>query len=138
MEQLKWSPTYETGVAEIDQDHRRLFALADAIYDGVSKRDPTVTAKQVQGFIDACKTHFAWEENVLARAGFPGLEGHKVYHTSLLAKADELRKVCDVETDFAKAHACYEEVIAFLIDDVLRGDVEFNSYLDYFGVRQKV
>lgn len=132
MERLKWSPTYETGVADIDQDHRRLFALADAIYEGVAQRDATLTAQQVQGFIEACKTHFAWEEDVLARAGFPGLEGHKVYHTSLLAKADELRRSCDVETDLDKAHDCYEEVVAFLIDDVLRGDIEFNSYLAYF------
>lgn len=132
MEQLKWSPNYETGVADIDQDHRRLFALADAIYEGVTTRDAAQTAHRVQSFIGACKAHFAWEEDVLARAGFPGLESHRVYHTSLLAKADELRRVCDVEIDLEKAQSCYEEVIAFLIDDVLKGDVAFNSYLDYF------
>lgn len=133
MERLKWSPTYETGVPEIDDDHLKLFVFADSIHEGLVKRDSSLTRRQIEEFIARCKRHFAVEEAVLVRAGFPGLEAHKAYHASLLARANELRQICDVEIDFDKANACYEEVVSFLIDDVLRGDVAFNSYLHYFS-----
>jgi len=133
MDALKWSRTFETGVAEIDDDHRHLFLLAEAIRESVAKRDLGQSSTTVQRFIAAAEKHFVREESILAQTGFPDLAGHKVYHASLVAKARQLRLVCDIELDFAKADACYAELVAFLVDDDVRGDSQFKSYLQNRG-----
>ena len=133
MDALKWSRTFDTGVAEIDDDHRHLFLLAEAVRESVAKRDLGRSGTTVRHFIDAAEKHFVREETILAQAGFPDLAGHKVYHASLVAKARQLGLACDIEMDVAKADACYAELVAFLIDDVVRGDSQFKSYLQNHG-----
>jgi hemerythrin len=131
---LKWSTAFEIGVAEIDTQHRHLFALAEAVGTGLAKRDIGLAAAKVREFIEAAQRHFASEERILARAGFPEIEAHKVYHASLLAKAKELDAMCDIEANVHQADACYREVLAFLVDDVVRGDSQFKSYLQHHGL----
>jgi hemerythrin len=133
MDALKWSQTFETGVTEIDDDHRHLFRLADAVRESIVKEDMAQSSTTLQHFIDAAQQHFVREERILAQLGFPDLAAHKVYHSSLVAKARQLRLVCDIEVNAAKADACYTELVAFLIDDVVRGDSQFKSYLQHYG-----
>lgn len=137
MDGFKWLPSYETGDAEIDSDHRKLFALVETIREGLATLDARSTNAAVQEFIDAAAEHFAREEEILVRVSFPGLDDHRVYHTSLLAKAKQLGKICSTESDPKKASACYDKLIAFLVDDVVRGDSQFKSYLDHFRAAHK-
>jgi len=134
---LKWSSAYETGHPEIDSDHRNLFALVEGIREGLAKRDPGLTSSLVQEFIDASARHYAKEEEILVGLSFPDIDAHRVYHASLLAKAKQLRQVCAGEIDPEKADACYKELVAFLIDDVIKGDSQFMSYLSQYGVARK-
>lgn len=134
MDGFKWLPSYEIGHAEIDGDHRHLFKLVEAIRGGLAKRDSGLTGAEVQKFIDAAEKHFAREEEILAQAGFPEIDRHKAYHTSLLTKAKQLGRICGTEIDPKKADACYGELISFLVDDVVRGDSQFKSYLEHRGV----
>ncbi len=137
MDRLKWSTSFEIGVDDIDSDHRNLFVLARAIDAGLSRRDAALTAALVQKFIDGCEAHFAREEQYLRRAGYPQVDSHRHYHAVLLDKAKALREVCDAKSDPTDAHRCYDEVIAFLIDDVVRGDMMFKSFLDDRGLTRQ-
>lgn len=134
MDGLKWSKTFETGVPEIDGEHRHLFALAESIGEELGRGDLRLSEAKVRDFIDAAESHFANEEKILVRIGFPDVEDHRVYHASLVAKAKQLREVCHVEKTIEKADACYHEVLAFLVDDVVRGDTQFKSYLHHHGL----
>jgi hypothetical protein len=44
-----------------------------------------------------------------------------------------LREACSLEQAAKKADACYHEVLAFLVADVIRGDTQFTSYLHHHG-----
>jgi hemerythrin len=136
MDRFKWSPLFETGIADIDGDHRALIALATAIGDGLARRDERFRAT-LQEFIDAAEKHFTKEEDILGRAGFPDLDAHKAYHASLLTRAKELRKICDAEGDAEQAASCYSGLVDFLIDDVVRGDTQFKSFLDHRGLTDR-
>ena len=133
MKPLAWSPTFETGIAEIDEDHRRLFALAESIRDSMTRQDRNHCVALVHEFIGAAENHFAKEEAILDRADYPEAGAHKSYHAKLQDKATRLKQVCDVEQDPQKAKECYDELIVFLIDDVVRGDTQFKSHLEERG-----
>lgn len=136
MHNLRWSPTFETGVAEIDDDHRAMFALATEIGDGIAKQDAGFRTA-LQQFIALAELHFAKEEDILVRAGYPNVDRHKAYHTALLTKARQLKAVCDRKDDPAQAGKCYGALVEFLIDDVVRGDTQFKSFLDAEGLTGK-
>ena len=132
MDRFKWSPTFETGIGEIDDDHRKLFALADVIRDVLASNAAT-GASLVDEFIEESRAHFRREEAVLARIGFPNRDQHIGYHNSLIAKAEELKRICSAEDDPVRAQSCYEGLIGFLVDDVIRGDSRFKSYVHHHG-----
>ena len=65
--------------------------------------------------------------------GVKGLEDHKIYHNELLIKADTTKRICEgIETEH-DLKECFDGMANFLIDDILRGDIMFKSYLEYEG-----
>ncbi|MFZ0694650.1 MAG: hemerythrin domain-containing protein [Alphaproteobacteria bacterium] len=134
MIKLEWSPTFEIGVEKIDAAHRRLFDMANEIREAIEKQDRALWRARVQAFIDESEKHFAEEEQYLADVGYAEAEDHKAYHTVLLNQAKRLKDACDEVTDDRAIHGCYVQVMAFLIDDVVRGDHSFKSFLDHLGL----
>jgi hemerythrin-like metal-binding protein len=131
---LDWLPTFEIGVEAIDDAHRQLFAMANGIRAAIAKQDRNSACTSVDAFIVAAERHFATEEKFLADIHYADTEAHKGYHKLLLDKAKRLKRVCDEAMDEGDAEGCYNEVIAFLIDDIVRGDKQFKSYLDQLGL----
>jgi hemerythrin len=105
-----WKDTYAIGVAEIDTQHRRLFSLADELYNAMnSGKGKTLLEKVLQNLIDYTKTHFAAEERLMLRCNYPEYKPHKAQH-------DELTKqVLQLQSDFrAGKSALTIEVMQFL------------------------
>lgn len=132
MNKFQWITSFATGVQAIDADHRQLLALADAIGQAVARSDADETRERLDAFIALSQGHFSREEAFLERVAWPGLADHKRYHRRLLGQAEELRRSCDAAAD-AGVPACYEEIAVFLIDDILRGDNAFKSFIEHHG-----
>jgi hemerythrin len=129
MKKIEWSPTFELGVEEIDNDHRRLFELAQEIYEAVEKVDVDLCHIRTEDLMEALKTHFAREEEFLERAGYPSRDEHKGFHTSLLNKAEKLKNVCIDGGGRKMIEECYMETMTFLFDEIIRGDAKFKSHV---------
>ena len=134
MQRLRWLPGFEVGVEEIDRDHRSLFSLVQQVYDAIDRAEWDDCRRLVDQFIAASLAHFDHEEAFLERVGFPDSDEHKRYHRSLLTKAEELKRICDREIDSRKIQDCYEETVAFLLDDIVRGDNAFKSFVQERGL----
>lgn len=93
----EWAPRMETGLAEIDAQHRRLFELA-ASFEGYREQVHVMTALAELG--DYIKTHFRDEEALLVACDYPELAAHRALHAEfrkMLAKllADAHRMTLD-------------------------------------------
>ncbi|MBF0248143.1 MAG: hemerythrin family protein [Alphaproteobacteria bacterium] len=93
MRHIKWFDDYDTGIEDIDTEHRRLaehlnefFATCD------SSCEPAVMVRILETLLRETQRHFAHEEEIMAKVGFPGLDGHRVGHTALI---DELHDTID-------------------------------------------
>ena len=79
------------------------------------------------------KDHFSREEEYLFEIKYPYLEKHKTYHIELLIKAVTTKRICEgIETEH-DLQECFDGMANFLIDDILRGDIMFKSYLQNEG-----
>ena len=81
---FSWNASWETGNALIDEQHRELLsrfeALSSALLNGTSKEE----FQQLCGFLaDYAETHFAAEESLMARLGYPRLASHKAIHDDM-------------------------------------------------------
>jgi hemerythrin-like metal-binding protein len=86
--QLIWDADYDSGDALIDEQHRALFSRANTLLGAALAEH---TTGELDGMINALlrdvTRHFADEEAVLRRIGFPGAEAHAAIHRDLVARA---------------------------------------------------
>jgi len=88
---LTWRPAYRCGNGLIDDQHRDLFANANALLGAILAGAP---AEEMTTLIDAVirdiEQHFADEESILESAGFPAAAEHAATHRQLVASAKAL------------------------------------------------
>ncbi len=76
-ERAEWSSKILTGLPEIDEQHRQLFALA-ATFSGDG--DQIRVLKSLVMLTDYVKVHFREEEAMMVACDYPGLEAHRRLH----------------------------------------------------------
>lgn len=133
MKPPKWMPSFELGVKEIDDEHRDLFDCVLRIHATAEQEDLAQCAAFTEKFLAAARRHFEKEEAFLAQVGYPDTVEHKAFHERLMPQIHELKKACDVEADMADIWRCYSGVLTILMDDIIRGDTKFKSYLHEHG-----
>lgn len=126
---------FKTGHPEIDSDHANLAKIIDAVFDSMADNGGTeVCKKLLESFIDAAKQHFTREEQILLDIGFPGVKRHCLYHDDLLEQAIQIKRNCDAMLEQNQLRDCFEAMARFFIDDVIRGDMEFVSFMQERGI----
>jgi hemerythrin len=129
MVKVEMREAYKTGNDVIDEDHRRIIDIINEINDSIEDEQFETCKKLFDSFINVAKHHFHREEKILSEAGFPRLKEHVKYHKELLKKSDETKRLCTDITDREQLQKCFGELVGFLIDDVVRGDMDFKSFL---------
>ena len=93
MAYLNWTSANELGHPEIDDQHKQLFVLGQAVLESLTHRDKKdVAVAKITALIELAQEHFKYEEGLMRSAGYPGLDQHAKFHASLLS---DLRVHCD-------------------------------------------
>jgi hemerythrin-like metal-binding protein len=129
---------FRTGHSEIDAEHLRLAEIIDAVNDEIENGGgPEICKDLLQSFIEAAKSHFVNEERVLLEIGFPRLKEHCVYHNQLLTQATTVKQRCEEILESDHFQKCFEEMAKFFVDDVIRGDMDFVSFMEAKGITKR-
>ncbi|MFE8033072.1 diguanylate cyclase [Thiohalocapsa marina] len=86
---LIWKPTYACGEPRIDQEHRELFSLANALIAAAGNPDSLLPA--LEAFMTHAVAHFAHEEAILRERGYADLDAHAAAHRRLIEHAQGMR-----------------------------------------------
>lgn len=93
MPKREWSSQYETGVKEIDDQHRRLLEKIDrfqiALYQGRSKDE---LAGVISFLLSYIEEHLETEERILAECSFPDFKRHQEQHNDFREQCMKLIK----------------------------------------------
>lgn len=94
MPQAIWREEFDIGIAEIDEQHRRICSLVGVLAESLNSDDDLeIAANLIAELIARCKAHFALEEQLMSERGYPDFESHKAEHDELLAKFLEVRNL---------------------------------------------
>lgn len=128
---LNWHESYDCGEPTIDQEHRKLFELANSLIEADFTRDenPQQFDAALEELLAHVVQHFADEEAVLARHNYADLEAHAHAHKLIVEHALQLRDKA------AAGSVTIGELVNFLADEVvaqhlLKTDRKFYSLFE--------
>ena len=102
MQIFTWDIAYEVGDAEIDEQHRRLFDLANELLQADTKSAVTAAAIQLYQYV---RVHFKHEEDLMRRTNFPGRGEHLAEHGRVLGEMERFaERLAAGRTFFARAY----------------------------------
>jgi diguanylate cyclase (GGDEF)-like protein/hemerythrin-like metal-binding protein/PAS domain S-box-containing protein len=128
---LSWHESYNCGESTIDQEHRKLFDLANALIEAAftRKENPQGFNSSLEELLAHVVKHFTDEEAILARHHYIDLDAHARAHKVLIDHALQLRDAV------AKGGVTLGELVNFLADEVvvqhmLKTDRQFYPLFD--------
>jgi len=92
MPQLQWVPSLDTGIREIDVQHRRIVSYINRLSELQGSGDRAAQADVINELVDYTMSHFAFEEEVMSNAGYMFLGPHKRVHEIFTRKVAEMQK----------------------------------------------
>ena len=82
-----WKPEYSVHIPGIDAQHKRLFALVAELHTAMSQgKGKTVLQSALTSLVDYTKAHFAAEEQLMRKYGYPEFAVHKAQHDELTSQ----------------------------------------------------
>ena len=87
MKNLNWDPNLETGIAQIDHQHRILFKHAASLLQAVHAERAEDQITGMVKFLNLhVNSHFACEELAMALSSYRDLDNHRLMHRDLSYK----------------------------------------------------
>jgi hemerythrin-like metal-binding protein len=130
VKQFDWLESFELRVPEIDSDHRAMLDLMKATRAAAVAGNREKVEHYIDRLFALAQNHFMREETLLLRWGYPDAKMHATYHQRLLDRAKEVRRACGRIESQEAFEDCCEEMMTFLVDDVVRGDMKMKSFLE--------
>lgn len=135
MDILKWRTAYETGVSEMDEQHKKLITTINVMYRIVRDSDTDESMDGVLAQINEyASVHLKDEEALLVEHGYPDLDAHVALHNEYKEKIESLS--AEVQE---KHGAANKNIYLFLrdwwVNHIVKEDKEYGSFLNEKGVK---
>lgn len=91
MSYMAWEANFETGIAQVDAEHRSLVETVNRLHDAMKQGRAKAEVAGILDFLaDYTGKHFAHEESLMQRHDYPGYARHKEIHDKLVAQVTGL------------------------------------------------
>lgn len=125
-ETLHWKQDYETGVREIDLQHRFFMDLINRMHEELQgSTDADYRAALFEELSNYARFHFVSEENLMFKFGYPDLDHHRMMHRRLI---DEL--------SWRAQEKSHDAIFDFLVRWFVAHTVEEDARIGRFLARQ--
>lgn len=145
MAHLNWTPDLETGITEIDGQHKRIVEYINQLYDAREQHDRAAVGAVIDEAIDYTLSHFAFEEALMVDAGYMYSGPHKKVHELFTRKVADYRMRFEAGEDVAdELHAMlsrwlfnhirsddksYADSVKVYLKNVGRGDADLKAQI---------
>jgi hemerythrin-like metal-binding protein len=131
---LTWASSLESGVGEIDNQHKKLINIANRLSEAMQTgAGQQAVGKLLDELISYTASHFSYEEGLMERHGVTGVPNHKALHAKLV------EDVLAHQSRFKNGQSLSTEVMAFLrdwlVNHILKTDKAFGRELGRLGVK---
>ena len=129
MIEFAWSEEMSVGVPALDADHRGMICIINSLRDVDEQNAGRVADMALDGLIAYCGYHFAREEQVMDRCGFPGLEFHRGEHQGFARYVSDLRERYTGQPEAAIIDELRDYLTRWLRHHILIQDMAYKPYV---------
>jgi len=126
MGKVEWCDGLSMGIAEIDNDHKKLLSLINQISDAI---DSQQTRQVISDIFDQLEhytiQHFAREEALLYRCQYDDIESHIKSHQAFSQKIAELKNLLLTNSSRQVAEEVSQLLINWLINHIVAEDLRY-------------
>ena len=123
-----WKVSYETGIEQIDEQHKMLVKYINELYDAALKSETSdITKTILKKLNDYVETHFRDEEKLMSVAKYEKLEEHKAEHTAFENKIKEYNE--DISKGFPVTFQLLNFLREWLLDHILVTDKQYVPFV---------
>ena len=127
---VQLSETFLMESQALDKDHQRLVEMVNDITQMLDGGEIENCKTKVLNFVKFVKSHFAREEQLLNKVGYPNVDKHQKHHKELYPKMDHMLEFADMVAVNAQAReSLKKELVFFVMDDVITTDLDFKKFI---------
>ncbi|MWV62108.1 bacteriohemerythrin [Helicobacter saguini] len=124
---LAWDDKYSVNNYLIDEQHKKLFELANMADNMIGKQtNPTEIKKMLAALFEYMRTHFSDEEEYMRSIQYPMLESHQEKHKHIVSEMTNLVK--NMGYDFKQKLVIIME--QWLLNHILKDDMGYARYVE--------
>lgn len=122
---INWIPTYNTGISQIDLQHKTLVELLNNLHDAMKAgKAKDQMSGYVKELINYSVTHFNLEEKYMKQYNFPGYLLHKKEHDDFASKVLEFQKKVESGENLVSIDVL-TYIKSWLVDHMLGSDRKY-------------
>ena len=132
---IVWTEEYSVNIREIDNQHKRWFAILNKLFDAKGSNQETgILSDILTELMEYAKIHFATEEKYFKAYGYPDADSHVKEHEAFI------KKVGDFKQSFERSKTGLDvSVLNYLLNwlknHIQGSDRAYGPYLNEKGVR---
>jgi len=123
---IEWKDRFNTGFIEIDNQHKKLIDIINQLAQTSHIKKHEISDSVFIELINYTKTHFEYEEKMLAAKNYPDYNRHKREHDIFVNKIIEYYKMFTNKADV------FDQLFGFLkhwlINHILRNDIDYSNF----------
>ena len=124
MERLVWTDSFDTGIAEVDNQHKQIIDYCNQLCDAHAKNDRIAVGEVIEGLVEYTLSHFAFEESLMEEVAYPFAKAHKKIHEMFV------KRVAAFQGQFKEGQEITEEFYTllrrWLIQHIQRDDMAYS------------
>lgn len=123
MTELIWQQSYNTGIHEIDIQHRQLLDYVNQLDKARKFNNRSEVKNVIEGMADYTLSHFAFEEALMEQADYPYTGPHRHVHKTLISRVVTFTERFEAGEEIAdEFHALLKR---WLINHIQRDDAAY-------------
>ena len=127
---VELTPAFLLEYEALDRDHQRLADLVNRVVKAIDDDEADKCADLVIDLVSSVKSHFAREEALLVKIGYPNVEKHQDHHRSLTTKMDHMIEFAKMAGENQMARdSLRKELVFVLMDDIITTDMDFKNFI---------
>jgi hemerythrin len=125
-----WRDEFLIGDSVVDAQHRTFFEEVGQLRSALLASEPQAKfLEYYDAFGASIRTHFADEERLMERIGFPRLREHRFEHALLLTRVEEVRREIAAADCLLDCMLSSRNLMVMLVEHLLHEDMRIKAFL---------